>query len=333
MATLASGQITLRPELATIAYEYSLKSANKGFIAEKVLPTFRVPLQYAVYPYIPIESILKVPADLKRAPRSAYKRTDWTFKMNNYNCTDQGLEEAVDDAEARLYSRFFDAEQMAVLRNMDRVLRNREMRVANVLQNTGQFPFGPNATQVSFEKTAVATPWNNFANATPRDDVMGARELMKYTTGIVPNTLIITERLLWDLLRCDEVKDALKYTTPVEMMSIEAATKMLALYFEIDQVLVSGAIFDKAAEGQPKNISGIWNDSIACVCALSSGGEDLQEPCIGRTFLWEEDSPTPLVVETYREEEIRSWIFRTRQNVGEGLVFTGANYLLTGCRM
>ena len=51
-------------------------------------------------------------------------------------------------------------------------------------------------------------------------------------------------------------------------------------------------------------------------------------PCLGRTFLWANDSPANLMVEQYREEQTRSTIYRSRQHVDEAFVFSGAGYLL-----
>ena len=63
---------------------------------------------------------------------------------------------------------------------------------------------------------------------------------------------------------------------------------------------------------------------------LAGGGQNLKEPCLGRTFLWEEDSPGMLTTEQYREEQTRSDIYRVRQNTDECIQFTGAGYILTG---
>jgi hypothetical protein len=56
---------------------------------------------------------------------------------------------------------------------------------------------------------------------------------------------------------------------------------------------------------------------------------NLKEACIGRTFLWTEDTPDNLVTEEYREEQTRSNVYRVRQNTDECFVFTGALYLMS----
>jgi hypothetical protein len=37
-----------------------------------------------------------------------------------------------------------------------------------------------------------------------------------------------------------------------------------------------------------------------------------------------------MITEQYREESIRSWVYRVRNNVDEALVYAGAGYLISG---
>ena len=47
-----------RPDLGTIAYEYSLEGASLGFIGHRVLPVFETTEQSAQYPVIVAEALL-----------------------------------------------------------------------------------------------------------------------------------------------------------------------------------------------------------------------------------------------------------------------------------
>ena len=71
--------------------------------------------------------------------------------------------------------------------------------------------------------------------------------------------------------------------------------------------------------GPDATITNIWDYEYAALIKTASG-QDITEPCVGRTFLWTEDSPTNPIVEEYREENRRSDIFRVRHNVGEQLI-------------
>jgi len=130
-----------RADLGAIAYEYNLEASQRGFIGQRILPVFEVPEQSADYPKIPIEALIKI-QDTKRGPRGHYNRSDYEFKTGTYSCEEFGWEEQVDDAEANLYRRYFDAEEVAIKRAVDVLLRGREVRIAAMLFNSGNFTVG-----------------------------------------------------------------------------------------------------------------------------------------------------------------------------------------------
>jgi hypothetical protein len=306
-----------RPDLGAIAYEYNLEASQRGFIGLSLLPIFDVPLQSSDYPVIPLEALLKIP-DTKRAPRSDYARGDWEFEMGTYACEEHGWEEVVDDVEARLYARFFDAEEVATKRAVDILLRGQEARIASMLMNTS------NITNTS----DVSVAWNTSATATPQADVETAKAAMRASSGLAPNKIAMSKKVFDTVLITKEIKDAFRYTNPIELGGEEVKRRLLAQYFGVDEVLVGGAIKDSAKKGKAASIADLWDDEYILLAAVSIGGPELREPCLGRTFLWTADSPQNLVTEQYREEKKRSNIYRVRHNVDECFVFTGAGYLL-----
>lgn len=309
---------TLRPELAAIAFEYMLQASQRGFIGLSLLPIFEVPLQAAQYPVIPIEALLKLP-DTARAPRGNYNRSDYEFEMGNYSCKEHGWEEPVDDAEAALYRRFFDAEEIAVMRAVDILLRGQEARIAAKLFNVS------NITATA----AVTIEWSTAATATPRSDVRTGVKAMRAASGLLPNTMAVTWTVFQNLLVCAEITGALKYTNPIELGSEEAQRRVLSQYFGLELV-VGNAIKDSGKKGASFTIADLWDDEYCGLFKVSaSDSRDLRDPCLGRTFLWTEDAPQNLVTESYREDKKRSDIYRVRQNTDEAFVFTGAGYLLS----
>lgn len=307
-----------RPDLGAIAYEYLLEASQRGFIGLELLPLFDTPLQTSTYPVIKIESLLKL-QETKRSPRADYNRSDYEFKDGYYACHEHGWEELVDDSEAAMYRRFFDAEVVAVQRCIDVILRNQEARIAAKVQNTA----------VITNTAAASTPWSTVATCTPRTDVTNAKKAMRAASGLTPNVMTISKAVFDTLLLCKEIMDALKYTNPIEIGGEEAQRRILAQYFGVDKVLVGNAIKDSAKKGQAASLVDIWDDEYCGLYKVSGGGQDLKDPCLGRTFLWTEDSPENLVVEQYREEKKRSEVYRARHNVDEAFVFTKAGYLIS----
>jgi len=305
-----------RPDLGAIAYEYLGEASQRGFVGLSLLPIFETPKQSAQYPVIPMEAILKT-KDTTRAPRGAYNRDDYKFELGTYSCQDRGHEEPLDDIESESYRIYFDAEEVATKRAIDKVLRAQEIRIASKLFN---------ATNLSHKDVSV--PWNTAATATPQGDVNTAKKAMRDTMGILPNVVAMGWWAFVNLLNTSEIKTALRYTSPIEMGGFEAQKAAIAQYLGVSQVLVGGAVKDSAGKGKATVIADVWDDEYVLLAAVANSPRDLQEPCIGRTFLWTEDSPQNVVVESYREEQIRSNIYRVRHNVDECFVFSGAGYLL-----
>ena len=312
-----SSEALLRPDLGCLAFEYSMSAASQGFIGRQVLPPFSTALQSSVYPVIEAGTFLEL-AETERAARAAYARGDWQFGDDHYFCKENGWEEPVDDQEAALFKNYFDAEVVAVKRATLMVLRSQERRVAHKVMDTAKITNAP-----------VAKAWNDYANADPLADVVKAKEVFRYTVGLKPNALVLDEDILKHVSMCSAVMERVKYTSPNAIRG-ELTIEQLKAYFGVDNILVAGAVYNNAPRNKDKKIETVWPLDKVLLACISSGGQDLKEPALGRTFVWEEDAPGELVTEQYREEQTRGDIYRVRQNTDECLQFPGAGYILTG---
>ncbi len=302
-----------RPDLKSVLTEYI--EGPSDFIGTHVLPTFSVERQAADYPVIPIEALLSIP-NTSRRPRGEYNRSDFEFENDSYNCVENGWEEPVDDVEERLYSRFFDVEKVSAMRALGIIRRVQEKRIADMLFNAS-----------NFTANAVTNEWDDGANATPITDVKAGHLAIKNATGLSPNTMVISYSTFLDLGVCAQIIDRIKYTNPdVERGNIDHA--LLAKAFEVDRVLVGGGRYNSADKGLSASLSSLWSNEYAMLC-VTSASQDVQTPCVGRTFLWTQDSPENEMVESYREEKTRSDIIRVRQHTDEELILTAAAYLLS----
>lgn len=306
-----------RPDLGTIAYDYALEADQRGFIADRLFPVFETPLQSAQYPVIKKEQFLKL-QDTARAPRGAYSRDDYKFDFDNYACKEEGWEQPIDDVEAKLYARYFDVEVVSTRRAVDIILRKREAKMAAKVFNTG------NITQTA----DVSIPWNTAATAVPRSNVEAGKMAMRAASGIIANVGVCSKKVFDTLMLCAEITSAFRYTNPIELGGYEAQRRLMAQYFGLDEILVAGGMKDTANKGQNASISDIWDDEYFGLFKRSGGGQDLQDPCVGRTFLWTEDAPNMLVTESYRDERIRSNVIRVRSNIDQAFIFELAGYLL-----
>lgn len=307
-----------RPDLGALAYEYMIEAALALFIGMKLMPIKRVSKSSAEYPVIPLAAMLESP-DTKRADRGNYNRSDWNFKFQNYSTEDHGWEEVVDDREEALYQNYFDMEAAATMRAIAIMMRAHEKRVKDLVYDTATIANG-----------AVGVAWTTPATATPKADVDGARDSMRSNYGVLPNVLTISFSRFNALLRTAELKDALKYTNPIEMGGLDVQRAIVAQYFGLNEILVGDAQQNTAKKGQTASLGEIWTPGNVGLYAVSDGSDDMKEPVIGRTMQFEDGASDILTTETYRDEPKRADIVRVRNDVDEVYQYEGAGYILTG---
>jgi len=304
-----------RPDLQALAMEYLEK--QEDFIGTQILPYFDAEERSAQYPVIPVEALLKVP-ETRRAPRAKYPRDDYEFELDTFDCIEHGWEEPVDDVEAKLYARFFDAEEIATQRALGVILRVQEKRIADMLFN-----------ESNFTAHAITNEWdsNHYTDAVPISDVNAGRKAIHDATGLKPNTLIVTLNTFNHLGLMAQILDKIKYTySPLAWDKI--GSKVLAEAFGLDRVLIGQNMYDAAKKGQDASLTALWSSEYAMLC-IASQSRDLKKPSLGRTFRWTKDCPENVMVESYRDETVRSDIIRARQHTDEEIMFISAAYLLS----
>jgi len=296
-----------RPDLGMAMLEF-VEGPTMGFIGLEVMPVFLTPESSATYPVIPKEALLSVP-DVSRAPRAAYQRDDWEYERGTFLTSEKGTEEPIDDSERKLYERQVpgSADFIATTRAYKKILRSQEKRIADKMFNA-----------TNFTAHAVTNEWDDAANATPIDDVSDGKAAFRLQCGMLPDALVIAYSTFENLKNCDQIVDRIKYTYPgIDIANMNSL--QLAQAFGVPRVLIGGSVYNSAGKGLAASITDIWNHEYASLVKISSG-PDVTVPGVGRTFLWTDDSPQNPIVESYREEKIRSDIFRCRHHVDEALM-------------
>lgn len=309
MSRAKQSSAVYRPDLGQAVMEFMEDpGAGMGFIGLQVMPLFRTAVNSGSYPVVPKEALLKL-ANVDRAPRGTYGRDDWEYERGQFVTSERGFEEMLDDSERALFDQEAPgiAEYMASRRAWMKIMRAQERRIASKLFNS-----------TNFTAHNVTTGWNTAASATPIDDVKAAITAFRTQCGMMPSALVLGYTALQSLQVADQITDQLKYTYPgIDLSNLTPA--MLARLFGVPQVLVGGAVYDSAGKGQAASVADIWDDEYAALVRIGNG-QDITEPCVGRTFLWTADSPEHPVVEEYREEERRSDIYRVRHHVSEEFI-------------
>lgn len=292
-----------RLELGVAALEFIQQQDE--FIGTRVLPIFQTKKKASIFPAITRESITR-DADTKRAPRGNYNRDGFQAKDKQYNCEEYGLEGPLDDGERNMYASDFDAELTTVQIVTRRVLQAQEKRIAAQAFNITTFSGASLFTDNS------AAPWDNAATDVVAQ-VRAAREKVRANSGIDPQSLICSKANIDRLLFNTGIKDAIKYVARLTEAEILNA---LADILGVKNIIVGKAIYNSAKEGKTFISADVWSDDYAMVAVIGAS-ERLSDPSMGRTFLWNQDSPENATVEQYRDDAARSDIFRVRQHVDE----------------
>jgi len=304
--TPTSDTTVSRPDLGQAIYETMMNAPTMGYIGMELMPIFRVVAQTATYPVIPKEALFNL-LDTTRGPLGHYNRSDGEFEEGFYSTAENGLEKRVDDRFRAMYSSKFAYEMALANILMNDILRAQEYRIASKLFSETNF------------KTAIAaaTAWETVASASPKEDVDAGKESLR-SNGIIPNTLAISYVTFLDISRNTEVKTQIYQLFPDAAKTGQVSIEHLKSYFDVERVLVAGSLKNTAKRGQDAALSSIWSDTYALLCKTSDG--DISDPCIGRTFLWNEGAADEVVAEEYYSDEVRSNILRVRHDSAEALL-------------
>ncbi len=296
-----------RPDLGLAFEEFDLMSAASGFVGLRAMPLTRVGLQTASFSKIPLEHLLNDSRNLNRAPGGGYARQEYEFEQDNYATDEIGAEEVLDDRERAIYGytgiRF---DQISADRAVSALMRHIENAIATTLQD---------ATTYAAQTTAVGTEWSTVASATPRADVLAARERFRARVGFYPNTLVLSSKVHNNLIQCAEITDLIKYGgyndgSGQNYDPLMVDEQLLAKLFKVQSVVIAGggAVRNSANAGLAASPTDIWDDEYVSLLQAPNT-DDLREVCFGRTMTFED-----LVVEQYRDESKRSDILRARQD-------------------
>ena len=292
-----------RPDLGQAVYETMQAAPLMGFIGMELMPVFRVAEQAANYPVIPNEALFNL-LDTSRGPLGHYNRSDGEFEDGYYKTVENGLERRIDERFSAIYSSKFAYELTIANILMGDILRAQEYRIATKLFSETNL------------KTAIAasTAWSTVASATPKADVDTGKDSMR-SDGIIPNTLAMNYTTFIYLTQNAEVQSKVYQLFPDAAKTGTIGIQHLESYFDIERILVAGALKNTAKRGQDASLSDIWSSTYALLCKTSSG--DITDPCIGRTFLWNEGASDEVVTEQYYLDEVRSDILRVRHDSSE----------------
>ena len=322
---------TANPVITALFVEF-LQQA-KDFVGAQVAPPFFTGEQSARFYKFKKENMLNAPDTIKRAPGSKYSRGRFELSDDSYACDEYGHEEPIDDGMVKKYKNYFSADRAAMRRIAYVMLYNYETRVQ--------------ALAGALSGYTPAIPWNVFSptnpngdgSSNPFTDINYGRELIHDAIGMDPNTLVLPRDVFYALREHPLVRDKIKYTQPAFV-----TPEILAPAFEVEKILIPGGLKNTANEGQTASVSKIWGKDVYLLVVNDT--QDMSAPNAFRTFVWTEENTAALqatgvispyegdtdiaIVESYRDESIRSMVHRARQSTDEVTQSSSAAFRISG---
>lgn len=139
---------------------------------------------------------------------------------------------------------------------------------------------------------ATATPgtdevvvWSDQTSGDPIGDIRTAKTDMMESTGLMPNTMVVSQRVLDALVDHPDIVDRIKYSGGVGNQNPAVTSEQaLSQLFGIPRILVMRAIQNTAAEGDTNVHAFIGGKSALLTYVAPTPG--LMTPSAGYTFTW-----------------------------------------------
>lgn len=158
--------------------------------------------------------------------------------------------------------------------------------------------------------------------ADPIADVQAAREAIRSSIGVYPNTMILSPKAFSALKTNQAIIDRIKYTS-----ASSVTTDMLATFFEVANVQVGAAV----QAGDDDSFGDVWGTGVVLAYVAPDGGGDAsanaEEPSFAYTYLIE---GMPLVEQPYWDPNTKSWIYGLSFDYTPVLSGMGAGFLIQG---
>lgn len=230
--------------LTNVAIGYS----NAQMIASQIFPEIPVAKQSAKH-FVYGKDRFRLNENKRGTGAQSNEVTLSLTTGNPYFCEDHALkmfvaDEDVENAETPT-TPFQDAAEFL----MDQHLVNFEKEVADLVTSTGNL--------TSNTTLSGADQWSDYSNSNPFQDIETGKATIFGTIGVNPNTAIVSKSV-WDKIKHHpEFLERVKYSQKGQI-----TTDLFASLIEVDRVLIGGAYYNSAKEGQTDATSQVWGKDV-----------------------------------------------------------------------
>jgi len=313
-----------RPDLRAMFDQFPVEAQRRGLVASKVLPIAPMSLQSSNYSVLPLAQVSRI-EKVSRASDGSYARGQFRHDRDSFNTQEYGFEAEIDERSNRIFATGFgiQADVIAANHSLSMILRAYEKRVAAESQNT-----------TTFDDDAVGNGnWKN-PSADILGDVKAAALKIKARTGLSWRevSVVIPDTIFASVLDNTGIINRINSTGVESIKRSEITPEKVAQALGIKEVIVPGAMYNTADEGQDATMADIWdNDKVFCGVLIPQGSTWEMTPGVGQTFAWDGDGGVAEgTMEQYWSDAKRSMVIRARHEVDEKVIYAACGHIITG---
>lgn len=257
------------------------------FIADKVFPMIPVVHQTDQYFVWSLADFMRDEAQI-RADGVESAGTGFNLTTQSYSAAVYALHKDIGPQIRANADPAIDIDVTTTRALTQKLLIKRDRIFVSKFMTTGLWTGGVGNTDAV--GTAGGTPgtttpplWSDDANGDPFTDIATAQTGILQGTGFMPNKLVIGWKVYQALRKHPLILDRIKYTSQPDAKDITPA--LLAQMFDVEDVVVSKAVYNAAAEGLTASMNFVAG-AHALLCYAASA-PSLNEPTAGYTFAWQ----------------------------------------------
>lgn len=272
------GDVHISAALTDISTAYIQDEAN--YVADKIFPIVPVEYQADKYFIFSKDDYFRDEAQLRsdgtesagggfNVSTGSYSAGVWAFHKDVGDQTRRNADPAVD---IDVLTTKFCMQRMLIRR--DRFFMSKY--VVNGVWGTDitGVASGPSATQTVY--------WDDDASGDPFTDIAIAQTTILQNTGNEANVLLLSYPVYQALRKHPLVIDRVKYTMQADAKTI--TPELLAAAFDVEEIVVSKAVYNTAAEGLTGSYSFVMGKDALLVHRPKAAG--LMIPSAGYIFAW-----------------------------------------------
>lgn len=282
--------------------------AHPTRIAHKLFP--RIPVEVAGGRVIEFDKESFRLVNTKRAPGTNFKRVQFGHQGKPYALTNRGLEGVVPFEQLRDAAEVpgIDLGQRTTQGVMDTITLDEEYEAAQLARNAANYA---NSHKVVL---AGSSKWSS-SDSNPAQQIRGAGEVIRSTTGMRPNLLTLSPAGLAALKENPSIIERIKYTGR-DTVTLD----ILANLFDVEEVVVGDAVFLNDNDA----FEDVWGKDAMLSYVAPAATRSQVTPSFGYMYTL---NGHPAVTEPYAERATNSWIYQVLLESSPVLTGAAAGYL------